>query len=179
MTEADPPPPEAIPPATPEAGPPQAPVVAALSPDRRYVWDGAAWREAQYSPNGAWVWDGRSWLAVPAQTFSGALGIPSQVIEFTFDVGTQEHHQVHFRFDQTIGTLTIDVDGRRAVEQFQLFSLSLTAQWRLTVGEQERHDVLIQKTRKLLLAGLRPQTCSVFVDGQHFGVYEGNAWIKS
>jgi hypothetical protein len=42
------------------------------------------------------------------------------------------------------------------------FSITLQRHWQLSVNG---HDVLIEKQRPLLLAGLRPQTIRIFVDG--------------
>jgi hypothetical protein len=43
------------------------------------------------------------------------------------------------------------------------FDVRLTKDWRCSVGG---HDVRIEKQRPLLLAGFRPQTYRVFVDGE-------------
>jgi hypothetical protein len=82
-----------------------------------------------------------------------------------FDVGQAEIHRVAFSFDKWSGQLVITVDGIPVTQQLRLFSLSLTKRWALDVGVQERHSVVIEKKRKLLLAGFRPQTVRVLVDG--------------
>jgi hypothetical protein len=92
-------------------------------------------------------------------------------LDFSFPVGTGEQHTVHFSFDQVWGFLTIRVDGKPVVRAWPFISFSLSQQYRLTVGEQERHDVLIIKERQLVFAGFRAQVCRVFVDGVPAGEY--------
>lgn len=94
-------------------------------------------------------------------------------MQFSFMVGLNEKHRVDFSFDQFMGNLQILVDGQAAVKDFRMFSLSLTKRYEFSVGEQERHDIIIEKKRKLFLAGLRPQTYRVFIDGQLVQTHEG------
>ena len=94
-------------------------------------------------------------------------------MQFSFRVGTNEKHQVDFSFDQFIGNLEIRVDGQVVVKDFRMLSLSLTKRYQFTVGDQERHDVIIEKKRKLFLAGVRPQQYRIYIDGQLVQTYEG------
>ena len=95
-------------------------------------------------------------------------------MEFSFTVGTNEKHQVDFSFDQSFGTLEIRVDGQPKVKELRMFSLSLTKRYEFEVGQQERHQVVIEKKRKLFLAGLRPQQYRIFIDGNLVQSYEGS-----
>jgi hypothetical protein len=81
---------------------------------------------------------------------------------------------VDFSFDQFVGNLEIKVDGQPAVKDFRMLSLSLTKRYQFIVGIQEQHDVIIEKKRKLFLAGLRPQRYRIFIDGQLVQTYEGS-----
>jgi hypothetical protein len=94
-------------------------------------------------------------------------------MQFSFRVGVQEQHQVDFSFDQFIGNLEIRVDGQPLVKDFRLVSLKLTKRYEFEVGTQERHQIAIEKKRKLFLAGFRPQQYRVFIDGQLVQTYEG------
>lgn len=94
-------------------------------------------------------------------------------MQFSFMVGVNEKHQVDFSFDQFIGNLEIRIDGQPAVKDFRMLSLSLTKRYEFTVGEHEKHQVAIEKKRKLFLAGLRPQQYRVFIDGNLVQTYEG------
>ena len=88
-------------------------------------------------------------------------------------VGTNEQHRVDFSFDQMWGHLEIKVDGETAVKDFRMFSLKLSKRYELTVGVNERHHVVIEKKRKLFLAGARPQQYHIYIDGQLVQTYEG------
>jgi hypothetical protein len=94
-------------------------------------------------------------------------------MQFSFTVGVNEQHRVDFSFDQFIGNLEIKVDGQTAVKDFRLASLKLTKRYDLVVGINEKHHVTIEKTRKLFLAGIRPQQYRVFIDGRLVQTYEG------
>ena len=50
-----------------------------------------------------------------------------------------------------------------------LFSIRPVGRYRLTVGDRERHDVLIEKHREIVVAGLSTPHCHVFVDGEAVG----------
>ena len=94
-------------------------------------------------------------------------------MQFSFPVGSQEPHQVDFSFDQFAGNLEIRVDGQVAVKDFRMFSLKLTKRYEFVVGTQEQHTVVIEKKRKLFLAGLRPTQYRIFIDRQLVQTYEG------
>lgn len=86
----------------------------------------------------------------------------------------QEQHQVDFAFDQFVGNLEIRVDGQPLVKDFRLLSLRLTKRYEFTIGVQERHQIAIEKKRKLFLAGFRPQRNRIFIDGQLVQTYESS-----
>jgi hypothetical protein len=95
-------------------------------------------------------------------------------MKFSFQVGTQEQHQVDFSFDQFAGHLEIRVDGQPLVKDFHMLSLRLTKRYEFTVGTTEQHQIAIEKKRKLFLAGFRPQRYRIFIDGQLAQTYEGS-----
>jgi hypothetical protein len=43
-------------------------------------------------------------------------------LEFEFEVGQAERHNVAFRFDQLLGPLEISVDGIPVIRKFEMFS---------------------------------------------------------
>jgi hypothetical protein len=94
-------------------------------------------------------------------------------MQFSFRVGVQEQHQVDFSFDQFIGNLEIRVDGQPLVKDFRLLSLKLTKRYEFEVGTEERHQIAIEKKRKLFLAGFRPMQYRILIDGQLVQTYEG------
>ena len=95
-------------------------------------------------------------------------------MNFSFNVGEHEQHRIDFSFDRFIGNLEIKVDGQTALKDFRTLSLSLTKRYELVVGIREKHRVVIEKKRKLFLAGVRPQQYRVFIDGQLVHTYEGS-----
>ncbi len=94
-------------------------------------------------------------------------------MQFSFLVGIREQHQIDFFFDQFGGKLEIRVDGEPLVKDFRLLSLKLTKRYEFTVGQDELHQIAIEKKRKLFLAGFRPQQYRIFVDGQLVQTHEG------
>lgn len=94
-------------------------------------------------------------------------------MNFSFTVGINEQHRVDFSFDQFIGNLEIKVDGQTAIKDFRIASLKLTKRYNFIVGVNEKHHVVIEKKRKLFLAGLRSQQYRVFIDGQLVQTYAG------
>jgi hypothetical protein len=73
-----------------------------------------------------------------------------------------------------MGNLDIRVDGQPEVKDFRMFSVTLTKRYEFTVGVEERHNIIIEKKRKLFLAGLRPQQYRIFIDGQLVQTHEGS-----
>lgn len=126
----------------------------------------------QYSPDGHYYWDGRRWIPVRAQPANPRGSGAVRGFAFSFTVGAVERHTVHFFYDQFWGRLRISVDGRVVMRKLHLFSFRTTRRYRFTVGERERHEVLIEKKRKVLYAGFRAQTCTVFIDGEPAGEYK-------
>jgi len=96
-------------------------------------------------------------------------------LEFSFPGGETERHIVHFSFDQSWGFPTISVDGRPVVNDWRLISFRLTKEYRFTVGEKVRHDLVLVKERKLVAAPVRSQTYRVFIDGTFVGEYSSQS----
>ena len=95
-------------------------------------------------------------------------------MNFSFRIGVTEQHQIDFSFDQFMGDLEIKIDGQPLIKDFRMFSLKLSKRYEFEVGVNEKHQVAIEKKRKLFLAGLRPQQYNIFVDGQLVQTYEGS-----
>jgi len=94
-------------------------------------------------------------------------------MQFSFTVGVNEQHRVDFSFDRVIGNLEIKVDETTVVKDFRFASLKFTKRYDFIVGVNEKHNVAIEKKRKLFLAGFRPQRYRIFIDGQLAQTYEG------
>jgi hypothetical protein len=84
-------------------------------------------------------------------------------LEFEIDGTT-----IEFAWNQFTGRCTLNTGAGEDVlnsplDPFAHFSTKLTRRWQCSI---KGHEVLIEKTRPLLLAGFRPQTYRVFVDGK-------------
>jgi hypothetical protein len=96
-------------------------------------------------------------------------------LDFEFEVGDSERHNVAFRFDQLWGPLVISVDGKRVIKKFGIFGLRRTGRYEFSVGASEPHQVRIEKTRKALMGGFQAQECVAYVDGHEVGHYSNAA----
>jgi Fas apoptotic inhibitory molecule (FAIM1) len=96
-------------------------------------------------------------------------------LDFEFEVGETERHNVAFEWDQLWGPMTISVDGKRVVRKLGMFTLRRTSGYEFSVGSTETHKVRIEKTRKALVGGFQPQECVTYVDGQEVGRYSNAA----
>jgi hypothetical protein len=94
-------------------------------------------------------------------------------MDFKFPVGKSEKHEVGFHFNQFWGNISITVDGKVAKRDLLVLSFSLSKKYKLTVGEEEKREIVIEKVRKLFFAGLRPSKYNVFIDGRLCYEFEG------
>ena len=101
--------------------------------------------------------------------------MPRRYLQFEFEVGEEEPHLVTFRFDPLFGPLDIFVDGRPVVARLDTFSIRRVQRFGFAVGRRERHDVLIEKTRKRVVGGLLPQECKAYVDGKLVGRFTNSS----
>ena len=94
-------------------------------------------------------------------------------MKFSFEVGEHERHTVSFAFDQVWGSLQIEVDGVPVRRDLRLISRSLVKRYEITVGQEEVHEVLIEKERKFFFAGFRRQKYRALIDGRLILAREG------
>ena len=94
-------------------------------------------------------------------------------IDFAFDVGKVENHRVEFHWGQFFGRVRITVDDVEVVQHNrpQIFRSSARRVFAFTVGQDETHDVVIEKISHRFLGGARKQKCQAFVDGELVGEY--------
>jgi len=94
-------------------------------------------------------------------------------IDFVFEVGDQEKHQVVFHWGQVFGRVRITVDDVEVVEHTRPKMLASTVrrEFVFSVGQHEVHDVVIEKISRRFLGGARKQKCQAFVDGKLVGEY--------
>jgi hypothetical protein len=94
-------------------------------------------------------------------------------IDFAFEVGDQEKHQVAFHWGQLFGRVRVTVDDVEVVEHNRPTMLASTARrkFAFSVGQHEVHDVVIEKISRRFMGGARKQKCQAFVDGELVGEY--------
>lgn len=94
-------------------------------------------------------------------------------MKFSFNVGIDEKHMIDFHFNQFWGNLSIHVDGKKVKGDFRTVSINLTKTYEFEVGQKERHEVKIEKNRKLFFAGFRKTKYKVYIDGIFTQEFEG------
>lgn len=94
-------------------------------------------------------------------------------MEFTVEIGNEEKHRLHMKFDQVFGHVHVEIDGKSVAHDWRSFSLHRTRRYELSIGRDESHDVVIELTRKGVVGGFRSQSCQVLVDGTSIGTYVG------
>lgn len=92
-------------------------------------------------------------------------------MKFELEVGSTEKHQITFDRSWFTGAMSIKVDGHEVASRSSLnpathVFFELVERFPFSVGQGDRHDVLIEHERPVLIAGLRPHKYRVFVDGQ-------------
>lgn len=141
-----------------------------FSSDGDWWWDGTQWAST-LSPDGKYRWNGIAWeTARPTGVDPEWVSLNAR-LDFDFRVGEAEVHVVRFSFSQLSGMVKIWVDDKVVKRDIRLLSLSRFKDYRLMVGNTERHEVLIRKERPWLVAGLRQQVCHVIIDGKPAGDY--------
>jgi len=99
-------------------------------------------------------------------------------MKFSFDVGETEKCRAEFSRNPFNGRVTVTVDGESVTltspwDPSTHFETRLTRRYQFTVGDEEKHEVVIEKERPLLCAGLRRQKYRVLVDDslveEHYG----------
>ena len=154
----------AVPPeAEPKAGP-------QFSSDGYWWWDGTRWMST-LSADGQYRWTGAVWEATRGAGSRQEWVSLNARLEFEFRVGESEVHVVRFSFSQLSGVVKIWVDNKVVKRDLRLLSFSRFKEYRLMVGDVERHEVLIRKERPWVAAGLRQQVCHVVIDGMPAGDY--------
>ena len=94
-------------------------------------------------------------------------------IDFTFEVGDEEKHQVAFHWGQLLGRVRVTVDDVEIVQHNRpvMFASTGRRRFAFSVGQDEVHEVVIEKISHRFLGGARKQKCNAFVDGELVGEY--------
>ena len=92
-------------------------------------------------------------------------------MKFTLEIGEKEKHQINYYRNWFFGTERLRLDGqlldsRSVISPSNYVSFPLCRRREFVVGTIEKHSVVFEKERPLLIAGIRPHTYRVFVDGK-------------
>jgi hypothetical protein len=82
------------------------------------------------------------------------------------EVGASERHVVAFQWRQGPAEMIITVDGVEALRERRPFGVRRTRQYEVTVGQRERHRVIVEKTKPPAYGGVRQNSFRVLVDDQ-------------
>ena len=85
--------------------------------------------------------------------------------DFTFTVGHNEQHEIRYWRSNWSGRMRINVDGIATIRKWEVLGFPLAKTYKFRTGQSECHDVMIVKTRPLLVAWMRSQPVQAFVDG--------------
>jgi hypothetical protein len=99
-------------------------------------------------------------------------------MKFTLEIGDKEKTKIEFSRNWFTGTMKIFADGKRVAYQSPFdpsthFKAALKRRYEFEVGRTEKHKVVLEKERPLLMAGGRAQTYRVFVDDKLVHEQEG------
>jgi hypothetical protein len=92
-------------------------------------------------------------------------------MRFTLEVGDKEKSRIDFSRNWFTGAMQIFVNGEKVAQQNWLapsthFNFTLKRRHEFVVGRDEKHQVVVERERPLLVAGIRPQRYRLFVDGE-------------
>jgi hypothetical protein len=92
-------------------------------------------------------------------------------MRFTVEIGDKERSRIEVYRNWFTGTFHILADDkvvaqRRPLSLFTHFNVQMVRRYEFVVGHMERHNVVVTHERPIFVAGLRPQTYRVFVNGQ-------------
>ena len=92
-------------------------------------------------------------------------------MKFSLEVGNNEKSRLELSRSWFTGAMQILVDGQQAAQESWLslsthFSFTRKRRYEFVIGKLEKHRVVVEKERPLVIAGIRPQVYRVYVDGQ-------------
>ena len=71
-----------------------------------------------------------------------------------FMVGETEKHEIKFTFNKMWGTAKIFCDDKKVMGKLKLFMGQVT-NYKVTIGNDEKHEIRIEQKRPLMFAGFR------------------------
>ena len=91
-------------------------------------------------------------------------------MRFSFDLGKEEQHRIDFARNCLTGRTTVAVDGKHSqLESPWSFgthcNFRVVKRYKLMVGNNESHEVVIERQRPRVFGGFFPHDYRVYVDG--------------
>lgn len=92
-------------------------------------------------------------------------------MKFTLEVGNNERSKLDVSRNWFTGAMHVLVNGDEVAQRRWLapsthFSFARKRRYEFAIGKIEKHEVAIEQERPLIMAGFRPQTYRVYVDGE-------------
>jgi hypothetical protein len=89
-------------------------------------------------------------------------------MKFTVEIGKEEKQIISYSFNKFWGNVKITVNGKKVKSDFRMYSLELSKVYNFSVGQNEKHEIKIEKIRPQFNAGFRSNTYRIFVDNELF-----------
>ena len=93
-------------------------------------------------------------------------------MKINFQTGSTEKHEVEFYHNRFWGNTLVKVDGKTINGGFELF-MSKKKEYKIVVGETEKHSVKFLRTRPKLFPGFKAWKYQVLIDDVLFKEVEG------
>jgi hypothetical protein len=99
-------------------------------------------------------------------------------MRFSFDVGNGNKSHIDFYRGPIFGAVTITANGKLVAfkdpdKLSTHLSFELVKRFEFTVGDRERHDVMIEQERPRLFGGVRRNKYRVIIDGKLLEEHHG------
>lgn len=83
--------------------------------------------------------------------------------DFTFTIGDKEKHEIRFYSERMLGQNKIYVDGVQKLSKLSL--INGDSHYSISVGEVERHELLLHVKMDVLFGSYKRRTCLIYVNG--------------
>lgn len=93
------------------------------------------------------------------------------VMEFEIEIGKTERHILRFQYTKLRNRVDIFVDGVQVIRKIYRIWIPASYRYELNVGQDERHNVIIDTTIKRTAAKFQNPSCIVSVDDNVIGQY--------
>jgi hypothetical protein len=92
-------------------------------------------------------------------------------MDFQFEVGGSEPHQVRFLTSRTNSKVTLTVDGKIVKQDKFRVWIPPRRHYEVVVGDSEQHQIAIEVEFPRIWTKFKKPTCSAYVDGKVVATY--------